>query len=118
MAGWNTIKHIRSIEEHADLLGMKLAPYRHDDRYGENVALVPKDQDTLPIYTRDAILFAGSLEGADHFMQGVFWAREYDLFTIDKNLNTKRARKEQDLRNKQLMEIIKNSDKRGKNETV
>ena len=118
MTGWNTIKNLRDIEARADLLGMKLAPYRHDDRYGENVALVPKDQNSLPIYTRDAQLFAGSLEGANHFMQGIMWARDYDLFTIDKNLNAKRARKEQDLRNKELMEIIKNSDKRDKNETV
>ena len=117
MAGWNVIKQIRELELRADRLGMKLAPF-HYDNFGENVALVPKDQDSLPIYTRDAQLFAGSLEGADHFMQGIMWARDYDLFTIDKNLNAKRARKEQDLRNKELMEIIKNSDKRDKNETV
>jgi hypothetical protein len=107
MTGWNTIKHIRSIEERADRLGMKLAPYRHDDRYGENLALVPKDNDALPIYTRDAILFAGSLEGAEYFMQGVLWAREYDRMLIDKNTDAKRERKEQDERNKQLMKTLK-----------
>ena len=107
MSGWNTIKHIRSIEERADRLDMKLAPYRHDDRYGENVALVPKDNDALPIYTRDAILFAGSLEGSMHFMQGVLWAREYDRMLIDKNTDAKRERKEQDERNKQMVKILK-----------
>jgi hypothetical protein len=107
MSGWNTIKHIRSIEERADRLDMKLAPYRHDDRYGENVALVPKDNDALPIYTRDAILFAGSLEGSMHFMQGVLWAREYDRMLIDKNTDAKRERKEQDERNKQMVRILK-----------
>jgi hypothetical protein len=107
MTGWNTINQIRSIEERADLLGMKLAPYRHDDRYGDNVALIPKDNDALPIYTRDAILFAGSLEGAGHWMQGVLWAREYDRMLIDKNTDAKRQRKEQDERNKQMVKILK-----------
>lgn len=110
MTGWNTIKHIRSIEERADQLGMKLAPYRHDHGHGENVALVPKDNDVLPIYTRDAILFAGSLEAADQFMQGILWARNYDSMVVDKNIDAKRARKEQDERNKQLVRRL--SDKK------
>ena len=107
MTGWNTIKKIRAIEERADLLGMKFAPYRHNDYNEDNVALIPKDQDSLPIYTRDAILFAGSLESADQFMQGIAWARDYDRMVVDKNIDTKRIRKEQDLRNKQLAEILK-----------
>jgi len=107
MTGWNTIKQIRSTEERADRLGMKLAPYRHDDSFGANVALVPKDSDALPIYTRDAVLFAGSLEGAEQFMQGVLWAREYDRMLIDKNTDVKRERKEQDERNKQMVKILK-----------
>jgi hypothetical protein len=107
MTGWNTIKQIRSTEERADRLGMKLAPYRHDDSFGENVALIPKDNDALPIYTRDAVLFAGSLEGAEQFMQGVLWAREYDRMLIDKNTDVKRERKEQDERNKQMVKILK-----------
>jgi hypothetical protein len=111
MSGWNQIKQVRELEEQALRLGMKFAPYRHDDYKADNVALVPWGQESLPIYTRDAILFAGSLEGAAYFMQGILWAREYDRMTVDKNLDPKRVRKEQDLRNKQLMEIIKNSDK-------
>ena len=110
MSGWNTIKNLRDIEARADLLGMKLAPYRHDDRHGEHVALVPKDQYALPIYTRDAQLFAGTLEGADYWMRGVEWARDYDRMVIDKNINKKLELKEQDERNRQLIEIIKNSD--------
>ena len=107
MTGWNTIRKIQVLKERADLLGMQLAPYRHEDRYGENVALVPKDQDSLPIYTRDAILFAGSLESAEQFMQGVLWAREYDRMVVDRNIDAKRVRKEQDERNKQLMKTLK-----------
>jgi hypothetical protein len=107
MAGWSAIKQIRALEERALMLGMKFAPYRHDDYDADNVALVPWGQDSLPIYTRDAILFAGSLEGADQFMQGVLWAREYDRMVIDRNLDTRRKRKEQDQRNRQLLKTLK-----------
>ena len=107
MSGWNTIKTIRKLEERADLLGMRFTAYKHDDLYGENVALVPKDQYALPIYTRDAVLFAGSLEAADKFMQGVLWAREYDRMTVDRNLDAKRVRKEQDERNRQMLKTLK-----------
>lgn len=115
MAGWNVIKQIRELELRADRLGMKLAPF-HYDNFGENVALVPKDQDSLPIYTRDAQLFAGSLEGADHFMQGIMWAREYDRMVVDKNIDQKREKKESLLRQQELLKMIKNSDK--KNDTT
>ncbi|CAB4221369.1 hypothetical protein UFOVP1636_271 [uncultured Caudovirales phage] len=107
MAGWNTIQTIRKLEERADLLGLKFTSYKHDDMYGENVALVPKDRDALPIYSRDAVMFAGTLEHADRFMQGVLWARDYDTMVVDKNLAVKRERKEQDERNRQLLKMIK-----------
>jgi hypothetical protein len=107
MAGWGTIRKIRDLEERAELLGMRFTAYQHDSVYGENIALIPKDQDALPIYRRDAVLFAGSLESADQFMQGILWARNYDSMVIDKNIDAKRARKEQDERNKQLVKILK-----------
>lgn len=106
MSGWNQIQQVRKVEERADKLGFKFAAYKHDNRYGENVALIPKDQE-LPIYTRDAELFAGTLEGAAYWLQGVAWAREYDRMVIDKNTDAKRARKEQDERNKQLVKMLK-----------
>lgn len=108
MSGWNTIRKIRNLEERADKLGLKFTAYKHDDMYGENVALVPKDSDALPIYARDAVLFAGSLEHADKWMQGVLWARDYDSMVVDKNIAKKRERKEQDERNRQLVKILKN----------
>jgi len=107
MSGWNTIQQVRKLEERADKLGLKFAAYRHDDSFGANVALVPKDSDALPIYCRDAVMFAGTLEGAAYWMQGVMWAREYDRMAVDRNLDKKRERKEQDERNKQLAKILK-----------
>ena len=108
MSGWNQIQQVRKIEERADKLGLKFAPYRHDDRYGANVVLIPKDTDALPIYTRDADLFVGTLEGAAYWMQGVEWAREYDRMVIDRKMDAKRERKEQDERNRQLVKMLKN----------
>jgi len=107
MSGWNQIQQVRKLEERADKLGLKFGAYKHDDMYGESVALIPKDSDALPIYSRDAVMFAGSLEGAAYWMQGVMWAREYDRLTIDRNLDKKRERKEQDERNHQLMKTLK-----------
>ena len=107
MSGWNQIQQVRKLEERADKLGLKFTAYKHDDRYGDNVALVPKDNDALPIYSRDAVMFAGSLEGAAYWMQGVMWAREYDRMAVDRNLDKKRERKEQDERNKQMVKILK-----------
>jgi len=106
MAGWNTIQTIRKLEERAELLGMRFTAYKHDDLYGENVALVPKDQESLPIYSRDAVLFAGSLESADKFMQGVLWARDYDRMLKVSDV-AKRERKEQDERNRQMVKLLK-----------
>ena len=107
MSGWNQIQQVRKLEERADKLGFKFAPYKHDDHYGNNVALVPKDSDALPIYSRDAVLFVGTLEGAAYWMQGVEWARDYDRMVIDKKMDDKRERKEQDERNTQLVRILK-----------
>lgn len=108
MAGWNTINRIRKLEEQADNLGLKFAPYKHDDIGGENVALMPKDRDALPIYNRDAQLFAGTLEGAAYWMQGIEWARDYDGM-LKLSDSAKRERKEQDERNRRLLKTIKDS---------
>ena len=107
MSGWNQIQQVRKLEERADKLGLKFGAYKHDDMYGESVALIPKDSNALPIYSRDAVMFAGSLEGAAYWMQGVMWAREYDRMAVDRKMDEKRERKEQDERNHQLMKTLK-----------
>jgi len=107
MSGWNTIQQVRKLEERADSLGLKFTAYRHDDSFGANVALIPKDSNALPIYSRDAVMYVGTLEGADSWIRGVLWAREYDRLTIDRKMDEKRERKEQDERNKQMVKILK-----------
>jgi hypothetical protein len=110
MSGWNTIQRLRHIEEQIDELGFKFSKSKHGnwtDDHGA-LSLVPKDQEALPIYSRDAELFVGSLERLEDWLAGVKWARDYDMLLRLSN-DTKRARKEQDERNKKLLTSIKES---------
>jgi hypothetical protein len=81
MSGWNTIQQIRRVEERVDQLGFRFAKSRHSDWSDDHgaLSLVPKDPDALPIYTRDAELFVGSIERLEAWLAGVQWARDYDM---------------------------------------
>ena len=110
MSGWNTIQRIRRIEQQVDELGFKFAKSKHSDWTEDHgaVSLVPKDQESLPVYSRDAELYVGSIEALENWLAGVKWARDYDMMLRLSN-DTKRARKEQDERNKKLLTSIKES---------
>jgi hypothetical protein len=110
MAGWNTIQRIRNIEEKIDELGFKFSKSKHSDWTEDHgaLSLVPKDSDSLPIYSRDAELFVGSLERLEDWLAGVRWAREYDMM-LKLSDEKKRKRKEQDERNRILLKTIKDS---------
>ena len=110
MSGWNTIQRIRRIEQQIDELGFKFNKSKHSDWSEDHgaLSLVPKDTEALPIYSRDAELFVGSLERLEDWLAGVKWARDYDMMLRLSN-DTKRARKEQDERNKKLLTSIKES---------
>jgi hypothetical protein len=110
MSGWNTIQRLRRIEEQIDLLGFKFSKGKHSDWSEDHgaLSLVPKDSEALPIYNRDAELFVGSLERLEDWLAGVRWARDYDAM-LRVSDDVKRARKEQDVRNKSLLTQIKES---------
>jgi hypothetical protein len=110
MSGWNTIQRIKRVEQAVDELGFKFSKSKHSDWTEDHgaLSLVPKDQDALPIYNRDAELFVGSLERLEDWLAGVKWSRDYDMMLRLSN-DTKRARKEQDARNKNLLNSIKES---------
>jgi hypothetical protein len=67
--------------------------------------LYPK-QDSLPIYSRDAELFTGTIEQLEVWLRGLEWARDYDRMLLGKALDKKRQRREQDHRNQQLLEHL------------
>ena len=108
MAGWNTIERIRRIEQAISDLGFKFSKSKHSDWTDDHGALsiVPKDPDSLPIYNRNAELFVGSLERLEDWLAGVRWARNYDSM-LKLSDDKKRARKEQNERNRQLARTLK-----------
>ena len=108
MSGWNTIRRLRDIEEKIDLLGFKFSKSKHGDWTDSHdaLSLVPKDADALPMYSRDAELFVGSIERLEDWLAGVQWARDYDrMYKISSDKT--RAAAEQKERNRQLMRMIK-----------
>jgi len=108
MSGWNTIQRIKRIEEQVDKLGFRFKRPKHGDWESEerSLALVPKDADALPIYSRDAELFVGSLEQLETWLHGIEWARNYDMMCRISS-EEKRSAAEQKERNKNLMRTIK-----------
>ena len=112
MSGWNTIQRIKRIEEQVDKLGFKFSKSKHSDWTEDHgaLSLVPKDYESLPIYSRDAELFVGSLERLEDWLAGVRWAREYDSM-LKLSDEKKRTVAEQKEKNRILMRMIKEGRK-------
>lgn len=106
MSGWNTIERIRRAEEHVDRLGFKFAKSRHSDWSNDHgaLSLVPKDLDVLPIYTRDAELFVGSLERLEDWLAGVRWAREYDRML---KMSDEKKREKAEVRERERLALMR-----------
>jgi hypothetical protein len=108
MSGWETIQRIKRVEQLIDELGFKFAKSKHSewtDNHGA-LSLKPKDPDALPIYSRDAELFIGTVERLEDWLAGVRWAREYDMM-LKLTDEKKRSNAEQKERNRQLMRSLK-----------
>lgn len=109
--GYEQIAQMRRAEKCAEELGFMFAYPKHGwgSEANNYLALKPKDVDSLPIYARDAQLFTGTLDDAENFMIGVKWARDYDHM-LRVSDSKKRERKEQDVRNKKLMETLRGKE--------
>lgn len=107
MAGYSLVQKIRRLEQNLDQLGLIMCNGSHYYRdYGDVVAVRPKDADSLPVYSRDAELFVGTIEALEHWIQGIEWARNYDRMLFGRRHNDNRARKEQQYRNEELVKIL------------
>ena len=108
MSGWETIQRIKRMEEQVDKLGFKISKPKHGDweQTERSLSLKPKDADSLPIYSRDAELYVGSLEQLETWLHGVRWARDYDMM-LKLGDDEKRSKAEQKERNRQLMRTLK-----------
>jgi hypothetical protein len=105
MSGYQAVLNLRRLEDRVDRLGFRMGFPKHGNyrqEFGDIVSLFPKD-DALPIYSRDAELFVGTIETMEHWLNGFEKAREYDRMLMGNIVESKRERKEQDYRNKQLM---------------
>lgn len=111
MSGYHTILQVERLKETADKLGFMLCYPRAGwgQEHGDMVGIKPKDNDALPIYARDAQFFTGTINEMMSFFRGIEWARQYDemLRVSDEK---KRDRKEQDVRNKKLVSLLKGTD--------
>lgn len=81
MSGYQTVLEVRRLEEDLAKMGLMMCYPKGGwgEERGELVAVKPKDQDSLPIYSRDAELFCGTLRELRCWMVGVDWARSYDM---------------------------------------
>jgi len=119
MSGYNAVVALRRLEADVDKLGFMLCAPRSGwggDDFADRVAIKPKDADSLPIYSRDAELFTGSLEELRIWLRGVHWAREYDMM-LKLSDEKKRATKEEHERGRQLIARLK-KDYTAKEESV
>jgi hypothetical protein len=111
MTGYSDILRIKRLEKEAHEMGFRLGNPKnghYSREYGDLIAVFPRD-DKLPVYSRDAELFTGTLESLEIWMRGVEWARQYDLLLKVSNTE-KRERKEQDERNRQIVSHLKNEE--------
>jgi len=106
MSGYTQILEIRRLEERVTQLGFKFANARHSDHFGEMLALVPKDNEAVPIYCRDAEVFVGTLKDLQYWLRGVEWARDYDRM-LKVSSDDSRGKMEQKELNRQLLRSIK-----------
>lgn len=109
MSGIKFIQKLQRMTAILDKMGFCITSSRFGGQYHvkDVVALVPKDQDSLPLYNRDAEVFVGTLEEVENWIIGVQWARDYDCMLFGDKHDNKRQRKEQDYINKKLVEILK-----------
>lgn len=106
MSGYDTVLMVDRIRNRAAALGFMLAYpkwYRGDG--SDLVAIQPLDDQALPIYTRDAEFFTGTLQQLDSFLAGIEWAREYDRM-LRVSDTQRRERREQDHRNRELARAL------------
>ncbi len=112
MSGYNTIRKIQDLEERITKMGMRWGHSNvgnYMNQFGDILAVMPAEQH-LPVYSRDAEIFVGTLEELECWLKGIEWARIYDGMLFGKNHDRNRQRREQDFLNEQLIFILKNSE--------
>ena len=122
MSGYGTVIKIRRLEKEIDELGFRWGNPKHGswghNEYDDRVALFPKDDESLPVYSRDAELFNGTIEQLEVWLIGFKQARQYDMLVFGHKHDEVRKRKEQNERNKQLLRKIKEAGVKNEQEVT
>lgn len=109
MSGYQAVLELRRLEADLDAMGLMLCNPKHgnwsSDTFSDRAGVKPKDSTSLPIYSRDAELFTGTLEQIRTWMIGVKWARDYDMM-LRLSDEKKRAKKEDDYRAKRMLDVL------------
>lgn len=90
MSGWQTMQRFERVREQAALLGLRLAAPKHHYNECDFLSLMPLD-DALPIYSRDAELFVGTVNEAQQWLTG--WARALQYMGMVGAADEKRIKK-------------------------
>ena len=117
MSGFQMIQKVKRLEEELFALGFRWGYPKHgwgSSDEVDRISIFPRD-DELPVYNREAALFTGTIHELDRWLQGVKWAREYDMLMKVAD-DARRSKKEQDLRNKNLIKMMKNEEIESKDE--
>lgn len=105
MSGYNFVLQLRRFEKEIDRLGFRMAYPKTGSREYDCISLMPKDEDSLPVYSRDAELFVGTIAQAEEWIRGIEWARTYDTL-LKISDSKKREKHEQSVRNRKLVNTI------------
>jgi hypothetical protein len=108
MSGYNLILKVKRLEDTLHRLGMRWGQHQsgwHGVEQEDMLSVYPRDEE-LPVYARDACLFTGTLNQLETWIIGIEWARSYDMVTRVSD-EKKRARREQDRRNENLVRRLK-----------
>lgn len=100
--GMKAIERINKEQERAKNLGFL---FTEDPHSKVDVIALAVAQDKLPSFRDGAILFTGSLDEVSAFLNGVEWARWYDI-TLGLKTDMRRERAEQRLRNQNLISTL------------
>lgn len=106
--GWNDVQRIKRVEARANALGFELTDGGKSwaiEGTSAAIYVQPKD-DLLPIYSRTANFFIGSIEHIESWLDGIEWARHYDDLLKVSNVK-KRIRQEDRVREEHLMKTLK-----------
>lgn len=105
VAGWQLLKSFRDVEQRANKIGLKFAPSKYSGMEFDTIALIPLDEH-LPVYNREAEVFAGSLQDIDKWLRGAEWSRNYDDI-MKVSTHEKRKVAEEKYKQRELLKVIR-----------